>query len=104
MVLPLFADPPDGSIQGYPVDPGSNGRFLPESRYGAPDLERDLLEQVILVHRCTGISPHNFKDEHFMLVEPLRKNLLLFLYGHKLVVYIISTGRRRFLTVSAINL
>jgi hypothetical protein len=83
LMFPLLPCPLDRDVERYTIYLGGGRRLAPERRNGMPHLNGDLLEEVVLIHRCCCVNPDDLKDHRFMPGKPIFEDFLLFALRHK---------------------
>lgn len=81
-MFPLGAGPFDGGVQRNPVDPGGVGRIAPEVRHGTPELDGDLLEEIVVIMRGERVSANRLEDQRLVPLYPLLEDFRLSFFGH----------------------
>ena len=79
-VPPFFgAFPNQGGVEGDPINPGAFLRVTPERRQGTPELQGDVLQQILSILRRRCESAHDFPEQASVVREPSAKNCFVFL-------------------------
>jgi len=88
----LPAGPGDGCVQGHAIHPGRHGRFAAERIDGSPDLQRDLLEQILTVGVLEGVGMNDLEQDPFVARQPLVEDAIPLAVDHGLIPLVVEGG------------
>ena len=79
---PFPAPPRQRGIESHPINPRCLPGLAAKRGDGLPELQADVLEQIILIRRCRRAATNHLQHQAQMGVEPLAEDGFLFVGGH----------------------